>query len=321
MIPDVGIIPTNAATVKKCADLNISFANEKKLREYAVEELGNNPLTWPVDPRYISAYYHDADYFESVGSEHEAIDIPAAQGTEIKAPMAGYIYFVNSPTATGYGYFAIKHPNGFMTVYGHVSEINVSKYDFVEKGQVIGLSGGAPGTKGAGPMSSGAHLHFEVWQNRETVDPLRFMDLTYLRFESLSNKYKYKFIEDLKIRYGYMANTTKYDSFTLHGNTEIERQKYLLDTYAVGSFNDWDIWTEEAVGAKLDPSFLMCIGLAETGLGRNLKTPYNIGNIGNTDSGDTQMFSSARDGIYWMGKTLNNKYLGSYQRVSDLSRW
>ena len=30
---------------------------------------------------------------------------------------------------------------------------------------------------------------------------------------------------------------------------------------------------------------------------------------------------SARDGIYWMGKTLNNKYLGDYQRISDLSRW
>lgn len=65
----------------------------------------------------------------------------------------------------------------------------------------------------------------------------------------------------------------------------------------------------------------MCIGLAETGLGRSLKTPFNVGNIGNTDSGDTSTFISARDGIYWMGNTLNNKYLGSYKSVSDLSRW
>lgn len=118
-----------------------------------------------------------------------------------------------------------------------------------------------------------------------------------------------------------MANTTKYDSFVLRGSTEIERQKYLLERYAYGTFDDWNAWTEEAVAAKLDPSFLMCIGLAETGLGRNLKTPFNVGNIGNTDSGDTQAFLSARDGIYWMAKTLNNKYLGEYQRVSDLSRW
>lgn len=319
--PSVGIIAINASASKKCDELNLAYQSEKNLRQYASEEVGPNPLSWPVDPRYISTYYQDADYFDSVGSSHVGIDIPTEQGTEIKSPMPGYVYFVNPPTPNGYGYFAVKHPNGFVTVYGHVSEIKVKKYDFVEAGQVIALSGGAPGTPGAGIMTSGAHLHFEVWLNRETVDPLRFLDTTFLRYETLSNKYKYKFIEDLKLRYGYMANTSKYDTFVIRGETEIERQKYLLEHYAAPSFRDWNTWTEEAVGAKLDPSFLMCIGLAETGLGRNLKTAYNVGNIGNTDSGDTQGFISARDGIYWMGKTLNNKYLGDYQRISDLSRW
>ncbi len=184
-----------------------------------------------------------------------------------------------------------------MTVYGHVSEIRVKKYDFVEAGAVFALSGGAPGTPGAGIMTSGSHLHFEVWQNRETVDALRFLDLTELRYESLSNKYKYKFIEDLKLRYGYMANTSKYDTFKIAGDTEIDRQKDLLSKYATSDFSAWNIWTEEAVEAKIDPSFMMCIGLAETGLGRNLKTAYNIGNIGNTDSGATSTFISPRDGI------------------------
>lgn len=71
IIPSVGIIPTNAQSVKGCEELNRSYANERKLREYASEEIGANPLAWPVDPRYISAYFHDADYFESVGSSHE----------------------------------------------------------------------------------------------------------------------------------------------------------------------------------------------------------------------------------------------------------
>ncbi|MDD2745287.1 MAG: M23 family metallopeptidase, partial [Candidatus Gracilibacteria bacterium] len=317
----VGIIPLTAEVVVKCQNLDKSYQSEKQLREFTQDEVPPNPLSWPVDPRYISAYYQDADYFDSVGSSHDGIDIPVDQGTEIKAPMPGYVYFVNPPTPTGYGYFAIKHPNGFVTVYGHVSEIKVEKFQMVQAGEVIGLSGGAPGTPGAGVMTSGAHLHFEVWLNRETVDPLRYLDATYLRYETLSNKYKYKFIEDLRRRYGYMANTSKYETFVIRGETEIERQKYLLETYAAPNFRDWHIWTEEAVGAKLDPSFLMCIGLAETGLGRNLKTAFNVGNIGNTDSGATSEFISARDGIYWMGKTLNNKYLGEYQRISDLSRW
>jgi murein DD-endopeptidase MepM/ murein hydrolase activator NlpD len=60
--------------------------------------------------------------------------------------MAGYVYFINEPTQNGYGYMAIKHPNGFMTVYGHISEVLVKKFDFIEKGQVFAKSGGAPGT-------------------------------------------------------------------------------------------------------------------------------------------------------------------------------
>lgn len=170
-------------------------------------------------------------------------------------------------------------------------------------------------------MTSGAHLHFEIHKGKETVDPLRYLDLTKLRFESLATKYKYKFVQDLKLRYGYMANTEKFNTFNIVGDTEIDRQKYLLQTYAAPDFRNWDVWSEEAVEAKIDPSFLMCIGLSETGLGRSLKTQYNVGNIGNTDSGETSTFISARDGIYWMGKTLNNRFLGGYQSLSELSRW
>jgi murein DD-endopeptidase MepM/ murein hydrolase activator NlpD len=322
IVTNTGLIVSKSGQVNvKCDELQLSYNSEKKLREFSQDELPVNPLKWPVAASYISAYYHDADYFASIGSSHEAIDIPAPQGSEIRAPMAGYVYFVNEPTKNGYGYVALKHPNGLMTVYGHVSEIRVKKFEFVEAGAVFALSGGAPGTPGAGVMTSGAHLHLEVWQNRETVDPLRFLDLTELRFESLSTKYKYKFIEDLKLRYGYMANTSKFDTFRLTGDSEIDRQKNLLANYATSDFNRWDIWTEEAVEAKVDPSFMMCVGLAETGLGRNLKTQYNVGNIGNTDSGATSEFISPRDGIYWMGKTFNNKYLGEYQAISDLSRW
>jgi hypothetical protein len=66
---------------------------------------------------------------------------------------------------------------------------------------------------------------------------------------------------------------------------------------------------------------LMCIGLSESGLGRNLKTPYNVWNIGNTDSWGTWDFDNARQGVYWMGKTLNNKFLWHYQEMNKLSRY
>jgi hypothetical protein len=50
-------------------------------------------------------------------------------------------------------------------------------------------------------MTSGPHLHFEVYKDRESVDPLRFLNLTHLKFEKLDSKYQYKYIEDLKIKY------------------------------------------------------------------------------------------------------------------------
>ena len=319
---DSGLGEVISGPKAKCGELRQFYLAEKNLRDYpfGTEETGNI-FSWPVTPRYVSAYFHDENYYKSVGSEHEAIDIPAAQGTDIVAPAPGYVYYINPPVTGGYGFVVLKHADGFMTVYGHVSEVLANRFEFIPAGKVFAKSGGAPGTPGAGTMTSGAHLHFEIHKDRETIDPLRYLDTTYLRFESLDSKYRYKYIQDLKIRYGNRANTSKLTTFTLHGDTEIDRQKDLLSTYATSSFSDWNVWTEEAVSAKIDPSFLMCVGLAETGLGRHLKTGYNIGNIGNTDSGGTYEFASARDGIYWMGKTLNNAYLGKYENLSDLSRW
>ena len=80
--------------------------------------------------------------------------------------------------------------------------------------------------------------------------------------------------------------------FNLVGKNEVERQKYLLKTYAAPDFQDWQMWVDTALDARIDPSFMMCVGLAETTLGNHLKTAYNIGNIGNTDSGSTYSFES-----------------------------
>lgn len=311
----------SGTSLDSCDDLQKFYAAEKQLIDYPVDENSPNPLVWPVNATHVSTYFHDEEYFKALGSQHEAVDLPMPQGSDIVAPASGYVYFIHKPTPGGYGYVALKHANGFVTVYGHISEVLVNKFDFVDAGKLFAKTGGAPGTPGAGPMTSGAHLHFELYKNRESVDPLRFLDLTKLRYDSIEGKYRYKFVEDLKLRYGNKANLSKYSTFMIAGSDEIERQKYFLANYAMPAFADHDAWTEEAVSAKIDPSFLMCVGLAETGLGRHLKTAYNVGNVGNTDSGGTYDFTSARDGIYWMTKTFNNKFLRKYQSIDQLSRY
>ncbi len=132
---------------------------------------------WPVEPlRGISAYFHDDEYEDIFHVTHQAIDIPAPQGTEIRAPALGYVYKVTD-NGMGYSSLILAHRDNLMTVYGHVSEFLVEEGELVAKGTPIALSGGTPGTIGAGWMTTGAHLHFEVFKNGSHVNPLQYLPL------------------------------------------------------------------------------------------------------------------------------------------------
>ena len=130
---------------------------------------------WPVAPsRGISTYFNDPDYPFRHLFEHSAIDIPTAQGTSIKVPADGYVVRARD-SGYGYSYITIVHDNGLATVYGHVNKIYVEQDEFVKAGSIIGLSGGRPGSLGAGKLTTGAHLHFEVRLNGVPVDPLKYL--------------------------------------------------------------------------------------------------------------------------------------------------
>jgi murein DD-endopeptidase MepM/ murein hydrolase activator NlpD len=133
-------------------------------------------LGWPVDPgRGITAYFHDPDYPFRYIYEHPAIDIRTPQSTPIKAPEAGYVGQVKFKGDKSYAYVMIIHNDGLSTVFGHISAVYVKADEYVKKGQVIALSGGSPGTIGAGNLTTGPHLHFEVRFNGIPVNPLEYL--------------------------------------------------------------------------------------------------------------------------------------------------
>ena len=133
-------------------------------------------FAWPVPKNTITARFHDPSYpFRKSIGEHPAVDIRAAQGTTLKSTASGYVARVKFDGSTNYAYIMIIHDDVYSSVYGHVSAVSVKEDEYVSQGQVIGRTGGAPRTIGAGPFSTGPHLHFEIRKNGLPVNPLNYL--------------------------------------------------------------------------------------------------------------------------------------------------
>ena len=111
---------------------------------------------------------------QRVGSYHVGTDFGIAQGTPLRATVDGTIVRHNSD---GYGAYVLDiiADDGLLVRNGHLSRMDVNTGQRVKAGDVIGLTGGLPGTPGAG-WSTGPHLHWELrrdraWSGGRWVDP------------------------------------------------------------------------------------------------------------------------------------------------------
>jgi murein DD-endopeptidase MepM/ murein hydrolase activator NlpD len=147
---------------------------ELKGEEFLASEKG---YIWPIPSRRVTATFHDPDYPYRHIFEHPAIDIGSTpQGTPIRAVKSGYVAKVrDTGNSGGYNYIMLVHNEGISSVYGHMSRMIITEDTFVVQGEIIGYSGGMPGTVGAGALTSGPHLHLEIRQNGIPVNPLNYL--------------------------------------------------------------------------------------------------------------------------------------------------
>jgi len=160
------------SSIERQVRAKVEAAQKKNPNEFD----NSGVLSWPVSSRRVTAYFNDPGYPYRTIFEHNAIDIATGQGTAVKAASSGYVARAKRCTsASCYAYVMIVHADGISTVYGHLSAINVSEDQFVTRGDVIGYSGATPGTVGAGPFTTGPHLHFEVRKSGIPVNPLNYL--------------------------------------------------------------------------------------------------------------------------------------------------
>ncbi len=162
---------------------------EKDIREKlaaqppAVGRLGVGekiPLMYPVPFAGIAAGFHDPTYIFRRIFEHPAIDLRTlvngrpTNAQPVRAAANGYVGRARD-AGMGYSYIMLIHSDRLSTVYGHVSKILVAPEQYVNQGDVIALSGGLPGTPGAGRLTTGPHLHFEVRLDGIPVNPVNYL--------------------------------------------------------------------------------------------------------------------------------------------------
>jgi murein DD-endopeptidase MepM/ murein hydrolase activator NlpD len=101
--------------------------------------------------------------------KHYAVDIVLPKDTPVKATADGIVIFAEWTASTGY-VIIIEHSYGLISIYKHNASLTKSQGDLVKAGEVIATAGDT------GELSTGPHLHFELWNDGYPINPTNFID-------------------------------------------------------------------------------------------------------------------------------------------------
>ncbi|MGE0625288.1 MAG: M23 family metallopeptidase [Pseudomonadales bacterium] len=126
--------------------------------------IAGRPVTWG----WMSSNYGSRlDPFTGKSAWHAGVDFAGKANSEVIAVAGGVVTFAGK--RSGYGRMVeITHGDGYVTRYGHHSELLVSVGDIVKRGDVIGRMGSSG-------RATGPHVHFEVLKDGKHLDPARYV--------------------------------------------------------------------------------------------------------------------------------------------------
>lgn len=115
------------------------------------------PVKGPITERY------------DLRTRHYAVDVVVARNTPVKSAADGRVIFAEWSANTGY-VIMIKHDFGLTSIYKHNASLTKAQGDIVRAGEVIATAGST------GELSTGPHLHFELWVEGNPVNPTDYID-------------------------------------------------------------------------------------------------------------------------------------------------
>jgi murein DD-endopeptidase MepM/ murein hydrolase activator NlpD len=159
------IIKKQMAIQSKSLDEITKLAEEKEkllMAIPAIQPINNEDLK-----RMASGYGWRSDPFTKARKMHYGMDFTAPKGTPIYATGDGKIIRADN-NSSGYGkHIRIDHGYGYLSLYAHLSQYNVKKGKKVKRGDLIGFVGSTG-------RSEAPHLHYEVWKDKDRINPLNF---------------------------------------------------------------------------------------------------------------------------------------------------
>lgn len=105
----------------------------------------------------------------NLDTKHFAVDIAVENGTPVKSVADGTVIFAEWTAQTGH-VIIVEHTGGIISMYKHNTALHKEQGDLVKSGEVIASAGGT------GELSTGPHLHFELWSDGYPVNPVNYID-------------------------------------------------------------------------------------------------------------------------------------------------